>query len=111
MILVDPSNLAALLGLIDVSHSAYRRIALLIIWSILYNTAALACAVGAFADKVKIKPEWAGLGGLIGIVPVLGVVFGWKGLSLVWIVGLGWRGREKGVVEWVCEVWGSLVGK
>jgi heavy metal translocating P-type ATPase len=68
-VLLRPS-LEGLLLLTDISKAAVRRIAFNFAWSFVYNLFAVLLAAGAFVD-VRIPPEYAGLGELVSVVPVV----------------------------------------
>ena len=74
-------RLADMLILLDISTGAYRRIVANFVWSAVYNLGAILLAAGAFASlrkgghEVKIPPQWAGLGELVSVLPVVGVAF------------------------------------
>lgn len=53
-----------------VSESAFRRIIWNFTWSFLYNSFAISLASGVFV-KFSIRPEYAGLGELVSILPVI----------------------------------------
>lgn len=74
-------RLADILVMLDISKGAYRRIVTNFVWSAAYNVAAILFAAGAFAGikkaghEVKIPPEWAGLGELVSVLPVVAIAF------------------------------------
>jgi heavy metal translocating P-type ATPase len=74
-------RLADVLILLDISRGAYRRIIANFVWSAVYNVGAILLAAGAFAGikrggpEVKIPPQWAGLGELVSVLPVVVVAF------------------------------------
>ncbi|KAF2628833.1 heavy metal translocatin [Macroventuria anomochaeta] len=74
-------RLADILILLDISQAAYRRIICNFVWSAVYNLGAILLAAGAFAgikkggQEVKIPAQWAGLGELVSVLPVVGVAF------------------------------------
>lgn len=74
-------RLADVLTLLDISRGAYRRIIANFIWSATYNLGAILLAAGAFSGikkgghEVSIPPQWAGLGELVSVLPVVGVAF------------------------------------
>jgi len=72
------ARLHDVLILLDISRAAYRRIVLNFAWSAFYNTAAILLAAGVFTSAMKdarINPEWAGLGELVSVLPVVLVAF------------------------------------
>lgn len=76
-VLLRPS-LEGLLLLTDISKAAVRRIAFNFAWSFVYNLFAVLLAAGAFVD-VRIPPEYAGLGELVSVVPVVVIAVMLKG--------------------------------
>ncbi|KAK2736347.1 hypothetical protein FQN57_000797 [Myotisia sp. PD_48] len=69
VVLVRPS-LNGLIFLIDLSKASVTRIAFNFTWSFIYNLFAILLAAGAFV-RVRIPPEYAGLGELISVLPVI----------------------------------------
>ncbi|KAG9189007.1 Cu2+-exporting ATPase [Alternaria panax] len=72
------TRLHDVLILLDISLAAYRRIVLNFSWSAFYNIVAVLLAAGALVklgDQVRIKPQWAGLGELVSVLPVVLVAF------------------------------------
>lgn len=65
--------LAGVLTLINVSGKAVGRIGFNFGWSFVYNTLAVLLGGGAFAalDGARIPPEFAGLGELVSVLPVV----------------------------------------
>lgn len=71
VILVKP-DLTGVLNLLDISKAAYRRIWANFIWSFIYNLLAVSMAAGAWERLgLKIKPEFAALGELVSVLPVI----------------------------------------
>ncbi|KAI9869526.1 MAG: hypothetical protein M1813_000315 [Trichoglossum hirsutum] len=68
-VLVRPA-LSGILTLIDLSAASYRRIIFNFSWSFIYNTFAILLATGALV-RVRIPPEYAGLGELVSVLPVI----------------------------------------
>lgn len=68
-VLLRPS-LEGLLLFMDISKAAVKRIAFNFVWSFVYNLFAVLLAAGAFVN-VRIPPEYAGLGELVSVVPVV----------------------------------------
>ncbi|XPS91998.1 P-type Cu(2+) transporter [Ascochyta lentis] len=74
-------RLADILILLDISKAAYCRIVANFFWSAAYNIGAVLLAAGTFValgkpgTEVKIPPQWAGLGELVSVLPVVGVAF------------------------------------
>ncbi|KAJ7118089.1 E1-E2 ATPase-domain-containing protein, partial [Mycena epipterygia] len=73
------------LGALDVAKHAQQHMVVALGWCVFYNAAALLFAGGAFV-RVRVAPQWAGLGELVSLVPVLVV-----GLAL----DLRWRWRRQ----------------
>jgi Cu2+-exporting ATPase len=69
VVLMRPA-LSGLITVIDTSKVAVRRIKFNFVWSFVYNTFAVLLAAGAFV-KVRIPPEFAGLGELVSVLPVI----------------------------------------
>jgi len=72
------TRLHDILILLDISFAAYRRILLNFSWSALYNVAVILLAAGALVkvgDQIRIKPQWAGLGELVSVLPVVLIAF------------------------------------
>jgi Cu2+-exporting ATPase len=89
IVLMNPQSLQDLLTMLDISHAAYRRIVLNFVWSAVYNIVAVLMAAGAFV-KVRIAPEWAGLGELVSVLPVVSIAF-----QMRWrAYGRAYRGKE-----------------
>jgi Cd2+-exporting ATPase len=75
VVLASP-HLGSLLLLMDISRAAFRRIILNFIWSFLYNVFAVLLAAGAFKDVgFRLEPQYAAIGELVSIVPVILVAF------------------------------------
>ena len=86
IVLMNP-NLQDVLVLLEVSRAAYRRIVVNFVWSFVYNSVAVLAASGAFRVW-RVEPQWAGLGELVSVCPV--VVVAW---SMRWrTYGRGHRG-------------------
>lgn len=72
------ARLHDILILLDISRAAYRRIVLNFVWSAFYNVSAVLLAAGVFTKAMKnarIRPEWAGLGELVSVLPVVLIAF------------------------------------
>jgi heavy metal translocating P-type ATPase len=72
------ARLHDVLILLDISHAAYRRIILNFLWSAFYNVSAILLAAGAFTRIMKharINPQYAGLGELVSVLPVVLLAF------------------------------------
>ncbi|KAI0379820.1 heavy metal translocatin [Hypomontagnella monticulosa] len=84
VVLMRPT-LGGILTMIDVSRAAVRRVAFNFGWSAVYNLFAVLLAAGAFVGAgtggtdVRIPPEFAGLGELVSVLPVIVVA-----VSLRW---------------------------
>lgn len=73
-IILMTTHLHNILVLIDISGAAYRRIITNFSWLGLYNISALLLAAGAFVSigsHIRIEPQWAGLGEILSVVPVI----------------------------------------
>lgn len=79
IVLLNP-HLLDVITLLDISHAAYRRIILNFVWSGVYNVLAVLAASGALRVW-RIKPEFAGLGELVSVLPIVGIAFSmkWRG--------------------------------
>jgi Cu2+-exporting ATPase len=69
VVLMRPA-LSGILTVIDTSKVAVRRIKFNFGWTFVYNIFAVLLAAGAFV-KVRIPPEFAGLGELVSVLPVI----------------------------------------
>jgi len=56
-------------------------------WSVIYNVLAILLASGAFVN-IRIQPEWAGLGEIVSVLPVIFIAFA---------VRITWRLRDRGL--------------
>lgn len=56
----------------DLSHAAVRRIMFNSLWSFTYNLFAVLLAAGLLV-KFRIPPEYAALGKVVSIIPVIGI--------------------------------------
>ncbi|KAK7924813.1 copper-transporting ATPase 2 [Apiospora marii] len=73
------SSLDGLIDMLDISRAAVRRIWFNFGWSFVYNVFAILLAAGAFVASaheggspgVRIPPEYAGLGELVSVLPVV----------------------------------------
>ena len=72
-------QLIGILQMIDLSKAFHRRVVLNFAWAGVYNLFALLLAAGAF-PSVRIAPQFAGLGEIVSVVPVVLVA-----ISLKWI--------------------------
>jgi Cd2+-exporting ATPase len=70
IVILAPDLARALEALFRLSRGAVRRVYLNFAWSFVYNLFAVSLAAGAFL-KVRIAPEYAGLGEMVSIVPVI----------------------------------------
>jgi Cu2+-exporting ATPase len=66
------SSLKGILTLIDLSKASMVRVAFNFIWSFVYNTVAILLASGALVNT-RIPPEYAGLGELVSVLPVIAI--------------------------------------
>ncbi|KAK8153606.1 copper-translocating P-type ATPase [Phyllosticta citrichinensis] len=66
-------SLAGLRVLLAISDSAFRRICANFAWSFVYNVFAILLAAGAFPSGVRIPPQFAGLGEVVSVLPVVAV--------------------------------------
>ncbi|KAF2036809.1 heavy metal translocatin [Setomelanomma holmii] len=72
------TRLHDILILLDISRAAYRRIILNFIWAAIYNILAVVLASGLLTNAMKsarISPEYAGLGELVSVLPVVLIAF------------------------------------
>ncbi|KAJ5218206.1 uncharacterized protein N7498_000305 [Penicillium cinerascens] len=69
VVLMRPA-LSGILTVMDTSKVSVRRIKFNFGWSFVYNTFAVLLAAGAFV-KARIPPEFAGLGELVSVLPVI----------------------------------------
>lgn len=69
VVLVRP-YLSGILVLLDLSKAAFHRIAFNFAWAFVYNLFATLLAGGAFVD-VRIEPQYAGLGEIVSVLPVI----------------------------------------
>ncbi|KAK4163874.1 E1-E2 ATPase-domain-containing protein [Cladorrhinum sp. PSN259] len=78
VVLMRP-NLGGILTVINLSRKSVRRIFFNFGWSFVYNVFAVLLAAGAFVN-VRIPPEYAGLGELASVLPVIAaaVVLRWE---------------------------------
>ncbi|EJD43748.1 heavy metal translocatin [Auricularia subglabra TFB-10046 SS5] len=79
VLLLNPSLQSALSAILVLSRGAAQRIYLNFIWAFVYNTFAVLGAAGALV-KVHIAPEYAGLGEMVSVVPV--VLVAWS----IWLL-------------------------
>jgi Cd2+-exporting ATPase len=82
VVLMRPS-LEGVLTMIDISHAAVLRIKFNFGWSLVYNVLALLFASGALVSAhkgtaIKIPPQYAGLGELVSVLPVIAIAVGLK---------------------------------
>ncbi|KNG87447.1 putative copper-transporting ATPase [Aspergillus nomiae NRRL 13137] len=69
VVLMRPT-LLSILTMINISEKAVRRIKFNFGWSFVYNLFAILLGAGAFVDA-RIPPEFAGLGELVSVLPVV----------------------------------------
>ncbi|KAL5383532.1 hypothetical protein DPSP01_005928 [Paraphaeosphaeria sporulosa] len=72
-------SLAGILVALTVSRKSMHRIAFNFSWSFVYNIFAILLAAGAFV-RARIPPEFAGLGELVSVLPVVAA-----GILLKWV--------------------------
>jgi len=71
VIMLSPTNIhKSVETIFSVSERSFRRIVWNFAWSFVYNLFAVLLAAGAFV-KFSIRPEYAGLGEMVSIVPVI----------------------------------------
>ncbi|KZV93124.1 heavy metal translocatin [Exidia glandulosa HHB12029] len=75
VLLLNPSLCAELDAILTLSLGASRRIYINFAWSFVYNLLAVLAAAGAFV-KIRIAPEYAGLGEIVSVLPV--VIIAWS---------------------------------
>lgn len=66
-------NLGGILIMMNASRKSVHRIKFNFAWSFVYNTFAVLLAAGALVN-VRISPEFAGLGELVSVLPVIAAV-------------------------------------
>lgn len=67
-------DLRNILTLLDLSRAAFYRICLTFIWAFTYNLLAILLASGALTaagPSVRIEPQYAGLGEIVSVLPVI----------------------------------------
>ncbi|KAF5605218.1 Cu2+-exporting ATPase [Fusarium subglutinans] len=69
VVLMRPA-LSGIVTMIDASRKSVNRIKFNFCWSFVYNTFAVLLAAGAFVNA-RIPPEYAGLGELVSVLPVI----------------------------------------
>ncbi|KAJ8108651.1 hypothetical protein OPT61_g8025 [Boeremia exigua] len=80
-VVLTTERLADVLILLDISKAAYRRVVANFLWCAVYSVGAILLAAGAFSgiknteQEVRVPPQWAGLGELVSVLPVIGVAF------------------------------------
>ena len=77
-VLMRPS-LKGILVMMDLSKAFYRRVVFNFTWSCVYNIAAILLAAGAL-PHARIPPQFAGLGEIVSILPVIAVA-----MQLKWV--------------------------
>ena len=86
VVLMRPS-LEGVLTMMDISRAAVRRIKFNFSWSFVYNILALLFASGALVSAhrgraIKIPPQYAGLGELVSVLPVIAIAVGLRWAKL-----------------------------
>ena len=71
-VILARSSIADILCLIDLSKATMRRIKFNFAWAFTYNTLAILLASGALVNA-RIPPEYAGLGELVSVLPVIAI--------------------------------------
>lgn len=67
------SNLQrTVIAVLDIAQITSRYTQIALAWCIIYNTFAIILASGALV-RVRIEPQWAGLGEVVSVLPVIGV--------------------------------------
>jgi cation transport ATPase len=77
-IVLMTTRLHDILVLLDISRAAYHRIILNFVWSGVYNVSAVLLAAGVFTgllQEARIDPQFAGLGELVSVLPVVFIAF------------------------------------
>jgi len=83
----------------DLGHAVFTSLTLATInrwhikaalsWSVVYNILAILLASGAFVN-IRIQPEWAGLGEIVSILPVIFIAFAvritWRSRQITWLL-------------------------
>ncbi|KAI0255596.1 heavy metal translocatin [Lactifluus subvellereus] len=80
VVFLAPDLERALAALFRRSRGAVRRVCLNFAWAFVYNLFAVLLAAGAFL-KVRIAPEYAGLGEIVSVVPVVLVAWSMRFLK------------------------------
>ena len=76
IVIANPTDIAqSIKAILNVSDGAYKRILIGFGWAAVYNLFAVALAAGAFV-KVRIAPEYAGLGEMVSVLPM--VLIAWS---------------------------------
>ena len=71
VILLNPTNIhTSVETIFRISENTFRRIVWSFMWSFVYNSFAILLAAGA-SVKFSIRPEYAGLGEMVSIIPVI----------------------------------------
>jgi Cd2+-exporting ATPase len=73
VVLVHPT-LTGILVLMDLSRAAFWRIVFNFCWAFVYNLFAILLAAGAFVNA-RIPPQYAGLGEVVSVLPVIAAAF------------------------------------
>jgi len=75
IVFLAPDLARALAAVLRLSRGAVRRVQLNFVWSFIYNLFAVLLSAGAFV-KVRIAPEYAALGEMVSVLPV--VLIAWS---------------------------------
>jgi len=70
IVFLAPDLARALAAVFRLSRGAVRRVQLNFVWSFIYNLFAVLLSAGAFV-KVRIAPEYAALGEMVSVMPVI----------------------------------------
>ena len=70
VVFIAPDLARALETMFRLSRAAVRRVYLDFVWAVIYNLFAVLLATGAFV-KVRIAPEYAAVGEMVSVVPVM----------------------------------------
>ena len=70
VVFIAPDLARALATTLRLSRGAVRRVYFDFVWAVIYNLCAVLLAAGAFV-KVRIAPEYAALGEMVSVVPVM----------------------------------------
>lgn len=80
VVLMRPA-LTGILKILDLSRAFHRRVIFNFAWAVIYNVFALLLAAGAFPG-VRVSPQFAGLGELVSVIPVVVIAMGLRWVRL-----------------------------